>query len=96
MFDKQEVDEVLERIEKAGNSLNPASNSVGNSIINVNAGGIGIWVTVSACALMFVMNIFLIIGMGLIVLNQSRKNDELASYITAIYMMAPQLKPQDK
>lgn len=59
--------------------------------IHINAGGIGVWIATTCCCVMLAISILL----GLAVINQSRKIDELNAYLTAIYMMAPSLKPEE-
>lgn len=59
--------------------------------IHINAGGVGVWIATTCCCVMLAISILL----GLAVINQSRKIDELNAYLTAIYMMAPNLKPAD-
>lgn len=60
-----------------------------SSIITVNAGGIGVWVATTACLVMLAINLVLVA----IVMDQSRKVDDLGDYLNAIYMQAPYLKP---
>ena len=69
----------------------PATNSSA-SHITVNAGGIGVYIAVTCCAVMLAVNLFLIA----IIVNHERKIDDLGDYIHAIYMVAPQLKPESK
>lgn len=63
-----------------------------NSTISINAGGVGVWVATTACAVMLAVNVILV---GIIV-SHERKLDDLQDYIHAIYMMAPSLKPENK
>jgi hypothetical protein len=62
-----------------------------NATIQVNAGGAGLWVAVTCCAVMLAANLFL----AAIVMDHSRKIDDLGDYLAAIYAQAPQLKPED-
>lgn len=67
----------------------PASNS---ATIAVNAGGVGVWVAVTCCAVMLAANLFL----AALVMDHSRKIDDLGDYLNAIYQMAPHLKQQEQ
>lgn len=77
----EQLDEVLTRA--GGNSGN-------QSTISINAGGAAVWVAVSACAVMFGVNLLLVA----IIVSHNRKIDDLTHYLNAIYMMAPHLKPE--
>ena len=85
-------DEKMVRFERAVDRLAQAlpSNSGNLSTINLNAGGVGVWIATTACAVMLAVNIVLVV----ILADHSRKIDDLNHYINAIYMMAPQLKPE--
>lgn len=65
-------------------------NSGNQSTITLNAGGVGVWIATSACAVMLAVNVMLV---GIII-SHERKLDDLADYIHAIYVMAPSLKPE--
>lgn len=81
----KEVRELFDPLDK------PASNSSA-STITVNAGGLGVYIAATCCAVMLAVNLFLIA----IIVNHERKIDDLGDYIHAIYMVAPQLKPESK
>lgn len=59
--------------------------------IHINAGGIGVWIATTCCCVMLAISVL----MGLMLIDQSRKIDELTAYLTATYMIAPGLKPED-
>jgi hypothetical protein len=80
------------RFEKVLDSVGSGGNRVGNATITVNAGGVGVWVAVTCCAVMLTIGI---IG-GFLYIDQSRKVDQMQDYLNAIYMQAPYLKPKDK
>lgn len=88
--------EVATRFEQASDRLAQALSNTGNSgnqsTITLNAGGIGVWLAVSACGVMLAVNVCL----AILLVNHDRKIDDLGHYVQAIYMMAPQLKPQEK
>ena len=93
--DMSRLVDVAERFEQASERLAKAlsqGNSGNQSTITLNAGGIGVWMAVSACFVMLSVNICL----AVILINHDRKIDDLEHYIQAIYMMAPSLKPEDK
>lgn len=70
--------------------LVPGRNSA-NSTITVHHDGKGTWIAVTACLVMLAVNIFL----AVLVIDHSRKIDDLGDYLSAIYMQAPHLKPAE-
>lgn len=62
-----------------------------NSNVSINAGGVGVWISALAAVVCFVLAMVLM----LLFVDQSRKIDDLRHHLTAIYMQAPHLKPQD-
>lgn len=70
------------------NTLSPASQST----ITINAGGIGVWIASTACAVMLAVNMFMVA----LYLDQQQQIRDLDAYLSAIYMMAPSLKPLEK
>lgn len=74
------------------------SHSGGNSTINVNAGGWGVAISVAACGLMLAINIMQLV-------DRARQDSEIRElraadrrhddHLSAIYMMAPHLKPKE-
>lgn len=98
-----ELKEQLDRLEVLGNqwlgSIDKPSgngNTFGNATIVVHAGGF------FALILFFVVSVTLglTIAMSLGVYSRmskiETKQDEQSQYLNAIYMMAPQLKPEEK
>lgn len=79
----------LERVRRDLDHLLPRGNN--SATITVNAGGVGVWIATSACCVMLAIALFL----GLWVIDLSRKISALEQYVTAIYMMAPHLKPEE-
>lgn len=88
------MDDEIQRFERAVARLSEALSAAGNtgnqSTITLNAGGMGVWIAVSACAVMLAMNLALLA----MLVTHDRKIDELQDYIHAVYMMAPQLKQE--
>lgn len=76
---KRELDRA-EAIQKGlqGQTNNSASN------ITVNAGGIGVYIAVTCCAVMLAVNILLVA----LIVDHSRKIDRLEDYVTATYMIS--------
>lgn len=92
------LDEKLDRIERGAGSV-----GVGQSTVNLNAGGIGVWLAVSACAVSVSLTIVAVIFGALAISqlgqqfnNQSREVGRMQDHLTAIYMMAPHLKPKEQ
>ena len=67
---------------------NSATNNVGRSEININAGGAGVWIAVTCCIVAFVMNI----GLAVAFLTLNREMADMRDYVNATYMMAPELQ----
>lgn len=89
MIDQTEVEGLKDDLDRLRRNIDRAV--VGNSTINVNAGGVGVWLATTCCIVSVVACGFL----ALTVFDQNRKIDDLEHYLNAIYMMAPQLKPEE-
>jgi hypothetical protein len=57
--------------------------------VNVNAGGMGVWVSSTCCIVMLACNIFL----AVLLMDHSRQLSDLRDYLNVIYRVAPHLKP---
>ena len=79
-------------ISKLSDVLSTTGNSGNQSHITINAGGVAIWMATTACLVMLAVNIML----AAIIVIHDRKIDDLNHYLNAVYMMAPQLKPEEK
>jgi len=86
----QGLSRAAERLEQASRNL--ASNGGNQSTITLNAGGMGVWLACTCCAVMLACNVFLLS----LYLDQQRQIASLNEYLAAIYMMAPSLKPEKK
>ena len=73
----------LDRAEEIQRRFAQTSNSSA-STITVNAGGIGVYIAVTCCAVMLAINILLVA----IIVNHDRKIDRLNDYVTATYMIS--------
>lgn len=69
--------------------LDQQPTNAANSTIQINAGGIGVWVSASACAVMLAVNLVLVV----ILVDHNRQIGRMQDHLTALYMMAPHLKP---
>lgn len=81
--------DALEKFSRKADQLMEAGTR-NSAKIEVNAGGTGVWIATTACCVMVAVGLF----MGLWVVDLSRRVSELNNYLQAIYMMAPQLKPE--
>lgn len=63
-----------------------------NQTVTLSGGSFGIWVSAFAAAVCFLMFCVVLI----LFVNHDRKIDSLNDYISAIYMAAPHLKPEEK
>jgi hypothetical protein len=50
-----------------------------------------VWICVTCCLIVLVVSL----GLAVMFINHDRKIDDLNSYLNAIYMMAPHLKPKE-
>ena len=89
-------EDITKGLERAAERLEQASRNMGNtgnqSTITLNAGGLGIWLSVTCCIVMLATNLFLVA----LYLDQQRQIASLNEYLAAIYMLAPSLKPEKK
>lgn len=100
--DRQELVIALNRFSEKADSL-LRTGTMNSAKIEVNAGGVGIWIATTACLMMLAVNIILIV---LFVVQdakndkvqdtQNSKIDKMQDYLNAIYMQAPHLKPKEK
>jgi hypothetical protein len=86
--DMERLARAVDRLQQSSDRLHGLGN---NATITVSAGGAGLWIAVTCCAVMLALSIGL--GIGVVVLFQ--KYDRMQDHLSAIYMMAPQLKPED-
>lgn len=87
------VHKTMDKIDRmAGVASTNTNGTQNNATWNVNAGGVGVWLCVTASAVMFSLTVVL----GVLFIDLSRKYDRMQDHLSAIYMMAPQLKPQDE
>jgi len=83
------LDGLINRLDGAHNAL-AGKHTAGHSIITISAGGVGIWLAVTACAVMLACNLFL----AVLYIDQQSQIRQLNEFLSAIYMIAPQLKPK--
>lgn len=88
--DQRALADALDRFSRKADEILRQGNT-NTAKIEVNAGGVGVWIATTACCVMVAASLF----MGLWVVDLSRKVSELENYLNAIYMMAPSLKPED-
>ena len=89
--DKRELTEALNKFIATSDKLAHMRDNTSNSTIMVSAGGAGVWAAVTACLVMLAINTVLC----LLFLDLSRKYDRMQDHLSAIYMMAPSLKPKE-
>lgn len=83
------VDKLDERLDQISRSAGGVG--IGQSTMNVHAGGVGVWIASACAAVSMVIAFFL----GVLFLDHSRKIDTLRDYIAAIYAQAPHLQPTE-
>lgn len=89
--DARELAAALDRFTDRADRLLSNSNG-GSATIHVNAGGVGLWVVITAFCVMLAINLVLWLWVSRI----DRENSEYGHQLNAIYMMAPQLKEDSK
>lgn len=97
-----ELQEQLDRLEVLGNrwlkqvDATASSNSIGNATIVVQAGGFFALILFFVVAVTLGLTIAMSLGVYSRMSKIETKQDEQSQYLNAIYMMAPQLKPEEK
>lgn len=66
----------------------------GRAEMHFNAGPIGLWVAVTAAAVMLAVNLCLLVAGAFWLGRIDRENSEHGHQLNAIYMIAPHLKPK--
>lgn len=87
---QETIDRVHEAIAKVDRLAHMRDNT-SNSTVTISAGGVGVWAAVTACLVMLAINTVL----ALMFLDLSRKYDRMQDHLSAVYMMAPHLKPKE-
>lgn len=59
------------------------------STLTINAGGVGVWIAATCCAIMLAITL----GLTAMLIDHSRQIGRMQDHLTAIYMMAPHPKP---
>ena len=83
-----ELDHRIERLEKLAKEGSRGNSSASN--ITVNAGGIGVWICCTFCALCLMASLFTL----LIVSDYGRKIDRAEEYAQAAYGIATGKQPE--
>ena len=83
-IDAAAIRAAMDRIERAQNS--------NQTVVSVNAGGVGLWIAVTCCIVSFVINAAIAVAF----LSHDREIERLQDYLAVIYSQAPHLKPADE
>ncbi len=90
-----------ESVESLTSDMHPRSASA--STININAGGVGVWIATTSCIAMLAASVVGGIWVSreftakqIADVAQDQKIAELGNYLQAIYAQAPQLQPAKK
>ena len=81
------MNRLVDRMDRMEQGRTPASHAE----VSVSAGGVGVWIATMSAVVCFLMTMVLLV----LYVDQSRKIDDLGDYLSAIYMQAPHLKPED-
>lgn len=87
MSNTEELDRTLERAERLIPLLG-SNNQTGTSTITVNAGGIGVWLAMTCCAVATTLCLVMV----LMYVDTNRKYDRMQDLLSVIYQQAPWLK----
>jgi hypothetical protein len=88
--DQRALADALDRFSRKADEILKSGNT-NTARIEVNAGGVGIWVAVTACFGMLALNVALLFNLA----AHDRQIERMQDHLNAIYMMAPHLKPKD-
>ncbi len=89
-MDNQGAETTLTKIIRDLDTILPRNAS--KSEININAGGIAVWIALAMFAFMAGLNW----SLNAQLMDQNRKIDRMQEHLSAIYMMAPHLNPEVK
>ena len=87
-MDTKEAESTLFKVMRDLDAILPRSAS--KSEININTGGVAVWVALAMFAFMAGLNWSLNAQLS----DQNRKIDRMQEHLSAIYMLAPHLKPE--
>lgn len=93
-----ELSEDLERFERAAMEISKAierKDSGNSATISVNADGVGVWISATACGVMFALFVAAAVVGSVAYTNMQTRLDRMQDYINVIYQVAPQLKPKE-
>lgn len=99
MSDVRELADAMQRFSDKLDVFNRHTTNENRSAVTINAGGVGVWVAATCCAVMLAANVFLaafVLDLRNEMRDQARRIDDLDAYLSAIYMQAPHLKPAEK
>ncbi len=88
------IDKLSSTAERLERNRLQAGNSVGN--IHLNAGGVGVWVSVSCVFILVVVNIMQLGSTSNEIRDLKVQYTRMQDYLNAIYAQAPQLKPKEE
>lgn len=102
--DVRRFSEATQRVHELQEKLGMgANNGVSTATISVNAGGVGVWIATTACAVMLGISVlgglwasreFARMDQQLVEAREEIRTTQ--NYLNAIYAQAPQLKPKEK
>lgn len=99
---RENLKELREGVEGLLKERGLGSHNSSASTVTVSAGGLAVWVAASACAVAVAVTIVAVIfgalaisELGRQLNDQGRQVGRAQDHLTAIYMMAPHLKPKE-
>ena len=103
MIEDEDVKKFQESVARFEGIFERRKSPSNNATINVNAGGVALWIAVTCCIVMFfsssICAVFFVITIDNIhseLQERKEENSKMQSYLNAIYVNAPSLKPTEK
>ncbi|GAA0696446.1 hypothetical protein ISN75_06900 [Dyella marensis] len=100
--DIEKFNEVVKRIDRVLDRMGDSKN-IGTANVNINAGGVAVWIAVTCCVAMLAATMVGAVWLGrefgaMESANhqQDKRISDLNDYLSAIYMQAPQLRPKEE
>jgi hypothetical protein len=93
----EEVERLARAVDKLGEVSKKLQAGSGGSEahINIQAGGVGLWIAATCCAVMFALTIAMAVIGGIAYTSTQQRLDRMQDYLNVIYQAAPQLKTKN-
>jgi hypothetical protein len=85
----------VDRLGYIASAWNGEKTGTSEAVINVHAGGWGVWIASTCCAVMLAITIAGSILGTIGYFSMQQRMDRMQDYLNAIYVIAPNLRPKD-